>query len=87
MSADIEPTSTGYGVIRPGGHTFTRRTYRVARRRATGRLLAARDAHAHALHKYGRTGRVTITALEDLIIADWETRQIVGRGRREGMWT
>lgn len=85
MSVDIEQTSSGYGVIRTGGHTFTRRTYRIARRRAISRLLAAHDAYTHACnHCPGSIIRVT---LADYLVADWEARQIINRGRREGKWS
>ena len=65
---------------------FTRRTYRVARRRALDALFLAR-------HRYIITGAIrgatsnNIGTLIDYYFAEDKARRIVARGRREkGMW-
>lgn len=65
------------------GHTFRRRTYRVARRRALHHLLITFDAY----QRTPLTSPDWLAAQVDYSLAKHHAQAIVDRGRREkGMW-
>lgn len=64
--------------------SFSRRTYRAARRRAISRMLEARDVWGIAIPDTPARRLLRV----DYLIARHLARGIVARGRREkGMWT
>ena len=63
---------------------FTRRTYRVARKRALEEIRNARE-YLRIASRF--TGRAYTDAIIDYYFAEDKARRIVARGRREkGMW-